>query len=110
VLTVSARRKGSGVGVALLGMSAAAAIGAFAFVVLPKFFPADRHSVSPITVDLFLPDHKLAASPRPGKPGQLAASAKHHGLAALSNSSQAKVGADGDTSAGAKTVAASGHS
>jgi hypothetical protein len=91
-------------------MSAAATISAFTFLVLPKFYSADRHSISPITVDLFLPDHEVAAPAYPRMTDRLAASAKRRGSAVLSNSNQSKFDANEDAGGGAKTLAASGHS
>ncbi len=85
------RRQSSGVGVALLGMSAAAMISVFAFGLLPKFLGPARNAVPPIAVDLFL-GPKLAASPEATGVGRMSASAKRHGLAALSGTDQGKPG------------------
>jgi hypothetical protein len=106
---VSARRQSSGVGAALLGVGAAATIIAFAFMVLPKFLVADRHSVPPITVDLFVsPEHKLAATQGPAMTGRLAGTAKRHGLAALGSTNQPKLGV-GTEGGGVRTSAADGR-
>ena len=50
------RRRKNGVGAAIAGIGGAAAIGAFAFLVLPAFIGAGHASVSPITADRFLND------------------------------------------------------
>jgi hypothetical protein len=48
------RRRKNGVGAAIAGIGGAAAIVAFAFLVLPAFIGTGHASVSPITADRFL--------------------------------------------------------
>ena len=107
MFTVSAHRQDSGIGLALRGISAAALISAFAFLLLPKFLPARRDALPPITIDLFLrPEHKLATAPTNG----LHATAKPHGLTTSGKADPPKLGAVGDAGGGAKTVGANGRS
>ncbi len=107
---MSARRHNSGVGVALLGLSAAAMISAFAFLLLPKFMIADRHSLPPITVDLFLPERGHAASASSGVVSQVSAPAKHHGLADLGDANQSKLSVGAAAGSGVKPPVPNGHS
>ena len=107
MFTVSAHRQNSGIGIAFLGMSVAAMICAFAFLLLPTFFPARREAVPPITIDLFLgPDHKVAAIQGAAITRQLSATAKRHGLTALDSTNHPKLGVDGD---GARPSTADGR-